>query len=103
MIRHFVMLRFRDDVTAETKQSLFDALAGLRDHLPGIRTFHAGANVSVETDLIRGFKDVFWFDFDDEAARDAYLADEKHRAIGAQIVEHTMGGLDGVVVVDLQI
>ncbi|MEX3007783.1 Dabb family protein [Hoeflea sp. TYP-13] len=102
MIRHFVMLRFRDDVTSETKKKLFAALAGLQEHLRGIRGFHAGPNVSVETDLISGFHDAFWFDFDNEAARDAYLTDGRHQAVGAQIVENTVGGIDGVVVVDLQ-
>ena len=101
MIRHFVLLRFRDDVTSEQKQDIFDALAGLQAHLEGVRGFHAGANVAVETDLIRGFKEAFWFDFEDAKARDAYLVDEKHQAVGARIVEHTVGGIDGVIVVDL--
>jgi hypothetical protein len=102
MIRHFVLLRFRDDVTAQVKQTLFEALSDLQGHLTGVRGFHAGPNVSVETDLIRGFKDAFWFDFEDVAARDAYLVDEKHQAVGAQLVAHTIGGADGVVVVDME-
>jgi len=102
MIRHFVLLRFRDDVDAATKASLYDELRRLKDHLPGIVGFHAGPNVSVETDLIRGNRDAFWVDFSDVAARDAYLADAAHAAAGARIVAHTVGGADGVTVVDVE-
>ena len=103
MIRHFVMLRFRDDVSAEVKQTLFEALAALQAHLQGVLGFHAEPNVSVETDLIRVFNDAFWFDFEDAAARDVYLVDEKHQAVGAQLVAHTIDGIDGVVVVDMEV
>ncbi|MCP4317864.1 MAG: Dabb family protein [Hyphomicrobiales bacterium] len=103
MIRHFVLLRFREDVTPAKKQSLFDALSALQDHLQGVKGFFAGPNVSVETHLIRGFKEAFWFDFDSVAARDAYLDDARHQAVGAQLVEHMDGGIDGIIVVDLEI
>lgn len=101
MIRHFVLLRFKDDVSEATKQSLYDELDALRGHIGGILAFHAGHNISVETHLIRGFKDAFWFDFADEAVRDAYLVDVSHQAAGARIVSHTEGGADGVIVVDM--
>jgi len=102
MIRHFVLLRFRADVSAETKSGLYEELDRLRDHLPGIVAFHAGSNVSVETDLIRGNHDAFWVDFADENTRDDYLRDQKHQEVGARIVAHTEGGIDGVTVVDLR-
>lgn len=101
MIRHVVLLKFRDDVDRATRDDLFRALDGLRGHLTGVLGFHAGPNVSVETDLIRGNHDGFWFDFEDEAARDRYLADERHRQVGARIVAHTIGGIDGVTVFDI--
>ncbi|URK89526.1 Dabb family protein (plasmid) [Rhizobium sp. RCAM05350] len=103
MIRHFVLLRFKDDVSSETKLSIYEELEALKHHVGGILAFHAGPNVSVETDLIRGFKDVFWFDFEDEAARDAYIVEPRHQAVGARIVAHTENGSDGVVVVDVKV
>ena len=102
MIRHFVLLRFRADVSAETKSGLYEELDRLRDHLPGIVAFHGGSNVSVETDLIRGNHDAFWVDFADETARDDYLRHPKHQEVGARIVAHTVGGIGGVTVVDLR-
>lgn len=101
MIRHFVLLRFRDDVTVTIKTALYEDLRRLGDHLPGIVGFHAGPNISVETDLIRGNRDAFWVDFADASARDAYLADAGHQQVGARIVAHTVGGIDGVTVVDI--
>jgi hypothetical protein len=103
MIRHLVLLRFEDTVSAGEKQSIYAELASLQHHIGGIVNFHAGPNISVETDLIRGFKDIFWFDFADEAARDAYLVDPHHAAAGARIVAHTQGGSEGVIVVDVSI
>ena len=101
MIRHLVHLRFRNDVTHAEKQALYDKLAGLSDHIDGIIDFQQRKNVSVETPLVRGFLDMFWFDFRDDAVRDAYLIDATHQAIGAEIVEHLDGGAEGVFVCDI--
>ena len=103
MIRHIVLLRFPDSVDRETRDSIFADLAGLQNHLQGVLGFHAGENISIEGDLMRGNMDGFWFDFEDVASRDAYLVDEKHKAVGARIVAHTEGGVDGVTVFDVEI
>jgi hypothetical protein len=103
MIRHFVLLRFRDDVTAEAKRSIYDALSDLKNHIPGVRDFHAGPNVSVEAEMVRGFRDAFWFDFDNASVRDAYLVHPLHQAAGAAIVAQTEGGPEGVIVVDMEV
>ena len=102
MIRHLVFLRFRDDVDAAAKQALLDRLAGLGDRIDGIVDFQHRANVSVETPLVRGFLDMFWFDFRDVAVRDAYLSDPVHQAIGADIVAALQGGAEGVFVCDIE-
>lgn len=103
MIRHIVALRFRNDVTPADKASIYDALRGLSGHIEGILDFRTFVNVSVELPLVRGFNDVFWFDFRDEAVRDAYLADAEHQKIGARIVANLEGGADGVFVFDLEL
>jgi len=100
MIRHFVGVRFREGTAPEVKAGLMADLAGLRDRIDGILDFQARPNISVEDPLVRGFRDVFWFDFKDEAVRDAYLVDEVHQAIGARIVAELEGGADGVFVFD---
>lgn len=103
MIRHMVHLRFASDVSAEQKDTLYERLAGLSSHLEGILSFEAARNASVETPLVRGFVDLFWIDFADVAARDAYLADPVHQAIGADIVACLDGGADGVFVCDIEL
>lgn len=102
MIRHLVHLRFREDVTADTRQALYERLAGLSGHIDGILDFQVRRNVSVETPLVRGFLDMFWFDFRDVAVRDIYLDDPVHQAIGGDIVAALEGGADGVFVCDIE-
>lgn len=102
MIRHIVALRFKAGTTAQAKEAIFADLAALQPLIPGVLDFHAGPNVSVEP-LSRGFDDVFWFDFRDAAARDAYLIHPAHKAAGARILAATEGGLDGVFVFDIAV
>jgi len=103
MIRHLVHLRFDDDVAEAEKQGIYRDLAKLGDHIDGILDFQSRRNVSVETDLVRDFLDVFWFDFRNAAVRDAYLDDPTHQQIGRRIVAKTVGGPDGVFVCDIEI
>ena len=103
MIRHFVLVRFDDSVTDEVKASLFQELEGLRDVIPGIHAFHARNNISIETDLIHGFRDAFWFDFADATVRDTYLVHPAHQTVGAKIGARTVNGGEGVVVCDVEI
>jgi len=103
MIRHLVAVRFRADTTEATKRAIYDDLAGLSARIDGILDFQARENVSVEEPVVRGFRDLFWFDFRDTSVRDVYLSDPKHQAIGARIVAAAEGGLDGLFVADFQV
>lgn len=103
MIRHLVHLRFAKATSEADKQALYDQLAGLSGHIDGILDFQHRRNVSVETPLVRGFDDMFWFDFADLSVRDTYLEDSVHKAIGAQIVAKLEGGADGVFVCDIDV
>jgi hypothetical protein len=100
MIRHVVLLRFRPDVGAAARAGLMAELDALRARLPGMLSFAAHRNVSVEAAVMHGFDDGFVVDLADAAARDAYLADPEHRAIGARLVAACVGGTDGLVVFD---
>jgi hypothetical protein len=103
MIRHLVLLNFKDELSKEAKQAIFADLEGLKSRLEGIIDFHAGPNVCVEQGMDKGFLDAFWIDFGGAQARDAYLLDDEHQAIGGRIVSSTVGGTDGVIVVDIEI
>lgn len=101
MIRHIVALNFPETTPEPVKQQLYAELAALRDHIDGIEDFRSFSNISVEDAVVRGFKDLFWFDFRDIATRDAYLADPAHQAVGKRLVATTAGGVDGIFVMDI--
>ncbi|MGQ7847128.1 Dabb family protein [Granulosicoccus sp. 3-233] len=103
MIRHCVFIRFNEEASVEHRQALFSQLAALQSRLNGISAFHAGINVSPETGMDHGFADGFMIDFDTAEDRDAYLADEEHQAIGAQLVQSAEGGTAGILVFDMDI
>ena len=103
MIRHLVHMRFHAGTDAAVKQALYDRLAALSGRIDGIIDFQHRMNVSVETPVVRGFLDMFWFDFRDVSVRDAYLADEVHKSIGADLVKQLDGGIDGIFVCDIEL
>ena len=103
MIRHIVALRFRENVPEAEKASIFKRLGDLRDHLNGILDYQVTTNISPEDAVVHGYRDVFWFDFEDTEVRDQYLADPAHQAVGADIVASTDGGVEGVQVIDVEI
>lgn len=102
MILHCVLVRFRPDVTAEHKQSLYDAIAALKPVIDGIIDVKGGPNVSPEG-LDCGYVDGFVVTFENSAARDVYLDHPDHRAIGRQIVEAATGGQSGILVFDMRL
>jgi len=103
MIRHTVLLRLPPTMPLATIATLMDELGALSDHIPNILDFAHGPNVSVEPDVIHGFTYAFWFDFTDAPARDVYLEDPAHKAVGAKLVAAVEGGVSGLVVLDMQI
>ncbi|MEM8959735.1 MAG: Dabb family protein [Pseudomonadota bacterium] len=103
MIRHLVALRYKPGTSDAAKAMLMDELEGLRDHIDGIIDFQVRANVSVEDEMVRGFRDLFWFDFRDTLVRDVYLTDTVHQQIGARLVDALEGGPEGIFVLDFQL
>lgn len=103
MIRHLVGLRFKPGTPDATRNALYADLAALTERIDGILDFQARANISVEDEMVRGYRDLFWFDFRDVYVRDTYLADKVHQAIGARIVAELEGGPDGVIVFDFEV
>lgn len=102
MIRHCVLVRFRTAVPAVERAAIFEAITALKPRIPGLLAVHAGGNANPEG-LDKGFSDGFIVDFADTAARDQYLGDAEHAKAGARIVAAAEGGLDGVLVFDLDV
>lgn len=100
MIRHIVLIKFKSGIDQNVIDSLFNALADLGREIAGMRGFDGGVSVSPEN-LEQGFRHGFCIDFDDEAARDAYLVHPTHQALGAELVKAAEGEISGLMVFDL--
>jgi hypothetical protein len=102
MIRHIVLFKLRKDLPKDKLQRIFDGLAGLRHAIPDMVDFHGSENCSPEG-LNKGYTHGFTIDFMDVKARDAYLADPEHKALGEQLTGVAEGGVDGLLVLDLNL
>ena len=98
MIRHIVLVRFRAGVSEAAIAGIFAALPKLAARL-GF-TFAAGRSESPEK-IERGYLHGFTIDFASWAALAAYAEDAEHKAFGGQLVAHAEGGIDGILVFDL--
>ena len=102
MIRHCVFVKFQPEVGRAARDAIYADLAALDRKVPGMLRLDAGANVNPEG-LGQGFDEGFLVDFEDAAARDAYLVHPDHKAIGARIVASAEGGVGGLFVFDFVI
>lgn len=101
MIRHCVFVKFRADVSADERTAIYAQLGDLVGQIDGLLRADFGANVSPEG-VSKGFNDGFIMDLADAAARDRYLVDPAHQAAGARLVGALEGGVDGLIVFDLE-
>lgn len=100
MIRHIVLVRFRADVAETAIAAIFDDLRGIMGLIPGLTAICAGRSESPEQ-IERGYMHGFTADFTDWAALAAYQDHPDHKRVGAALVAHAQGGLDGILVFDL--
>lgn len=103
MLRHMVFMKYSDAVSQAARDSLMHDLEQLRWKIEGIEDFCTGRNVSPEAPFVHGLVDAFWIDFRDAEARDAYLANETHKAIGARIMASLDGGAKAIFVCDVEL
>ncbi len=101
MIRHIVLVRFRKDLTAGEMEAIVGGLRGLVGRIEGLKSFRFGPNARFE-DLDRGFAHGICMDFTDADSIRRYHADAEHRALGTRLVAAAEGGLDGLLVFDLE-
>lgn len=100
MIRHIVLIRFRDDVTEDAITTIFDNLHSIEGRIPGLGAVHSGRSESPEQ-IERGYMHGFTADFAGWDALAAYQDHPDHKRVGAALVDHAEGGLDGILVFDL--
>ena len=100
MIRHIVLIRFRPDVSDATIDAIFADLHSIRAVLPGVLSITSGRSESPEQ-IERGYLHGFTVDCDRWEALAAYQAHPDHQSLGARLVAAAAGGLDGILVFDL--
>ncbi|MFO1150003.1 MAG: Dabb family protein [Alsobacter sp.] len=101
MIRHVVLLKPAADATAGAVAAALAGVVALKGVIPGVLAVRTGPNVSPEG-LGRGYTQGFVVDFADAAARDAYLPHPAHQTAGAALVAVAEGGIEGILVFDLE-
>ncbi|QDG75368.1 Dabb family protein [Labrenzia sp. PHM005] len=102
MIRHIVLVKFEPSVSEGTISALFEELREIEAHVPGILDIKSGRSESPER-IERGYMHGFTVDFQNWAALEAYQQHPAHKALGAQLVANAIGGLDGILVLDIPV
>jgi hypothetical protein len=100
MIRHIVLIRFRQDLTEEAIDALLAPLGPLSQRLGFPAVW--GRSESPEQ-IERGYRHGFVADFPSWEALARYQDDQGHKVFGGGLVAHAEGGLDGILVFDLAI
>lgn len=100
MIRHIVLIRFRPEVPEDVIAAIFDDLRSIDGKIEGLSAICAGRSESPEQ-IERGYLYGFTIDFTDWAALAAYQVHPDHQRVGAALVAHALGGIDGILVFDL--
>ncbi|MEM7256105.1 MAG: Dabb family protein [Pseudomonadota bacterium] len=102
MIRHIVLTKLKPDVSEDQIRIIYDGLSALCEQLPGAQNFTGGRSHSPER-IELGYMHGFVIDFDSWDALAQYAENEAHKALGAQLVDHAIGGIDGILVLDLDV
>lgn len=102
MIRHIVLTKFKPEATEERIAEIYRGLSALTETLPGAQGFTGGRSESPEQ-IERGYMHGFVIDFDSWDALQTYTDNPDHKALGALLVENAVGGIDGILVLDLDV
>lgn len=95
LLRHVVLVKFKDSATAEQVKEAEQLFVGLKKQIDEIEDFEWGTNDSPEG-LSQGFTHCFLVTFKTEEDRNAYLPHKAHLAF----VEQARPLFDKVLVVD---
>ena len=102
MIRHIVLVKFQPDLAEERIAELFEELHAIGAKLPGVLAITSGRSESPEK-IERGYMHGFVVDFEDWDALENYQTHPDHKALGAKLVANAIGGLDGILVLDIPV
>lgn len=95
VLRHVVLLKFKDSSSASDIKKVEDAFRALPSKIETIRSFEWGKNNSPEN-INQGFTHCFFVSFASEKDREVYLPHPEHKAFVGVLSPH----LDKVLVID---
>lgn len=95
VVRHVVLLKFKDGIAPEKVREVEKAFVALKDKIDTVKALEWGTDISPEK-LSQGFTHCFMLTFADEKGRDAYLPHPAHKEFGKMLGPV----LDKVLVVD---
>ena len=94
--KHIVLLKFKDDASADKIKAVVEAFKALKTKIPAVQSLEWGTNISPEK-LNQGFTHCFTLSFENkEAVEKHYLHEPAHKEFGAMLGPV----LDKVLVVD---
>lgn len=102
MIRHIVLTKFKPDTSEGVIAEIYAGLSALTQALAGARNFTGGRSESPEQ-IERGYMHGFVIDFDSWADLKTYADHPEHQELGSQLVENAIGGVEGILVLDLNV
>ena len=94
------MCQIKASIPQAEIDALWAKLEDLRSAVAGMGPVRAGPNTSREG-AARGYTHAVTIDFEDAAARYAYLVHPDHITAGAQLVAMYEGGAKGICVLDI--
>lgn len=100
MVRHIVLVKFKSDVSEARVADIWRELYEIEDKVSGLIDIKAGKSESPEQ-IERGYMHGFTVDFESWEALATYQEHLDHKKLGARLVAHTVGGIDGILVFDL--
>ena len=102
MIRHIVLVKFNPSLAEAEIADIWRELHEIEGKVPGLLGITAGRSESPEK-IERGYLHGFVAEFADWAALQAYQDHPDHKTLGARLVANAVGGLDGILVFDLEV
>ena len=102
MIRHVVLTKFKHSVGEERIAAIYAELATLTGALSGANDFAGGRTESPEQ-MERGYTHAFMIDFESWSDLKTYADHPTHKALGSRLVQSSVGGTEGLLVLDIEI
>lgn len=101
MIKHCVFVNFRSEISSEARKDIFAKLSELVEEIDGMIDFAAGPNRDFEKKS-QDFSDGLVASFADAAALATYADHPKHVELARALVAMCEGGMDGILVFDIE-